>query len=142
MTRSDCVRASLLLALAACGSTVNQTKALSEAVTDYANCMRWGRVEQAALHVPDAQRATFIRVRRAALAGMQVHDFEVRGVDHAAGAGKARVIVAAAWSRPTDPSIRQEVLEQLWRWEEDHWVLFHSQPAERADATPKPEEAF
>lgn len=127
---------------AACGSTVNQGKALSESVTDYANCMRWGRVEQAALHVPDAQRASFIRVRRAALAGMQVHDFEVRGVDHATGTGKARVIVAAAWSRPTDPSIRQEVLEQLWRWQDEHWVLVQSQPVERAEATPKPEEAF
>jgi hypothetical protein len=126
----------------ACSAPQNQGKALQESVTDYAMSMRWGRIEQAAKHVPDAARSAFIASRRAAAAQMQVHEFDVRGVDYQPGRMQARVVVAAVWSRAADPTIHQEVLEQTWRWQDDHWTLAGSLPMERVDKSFDAKEAF
>lgn len=128
----------LLLAslLVGCGGMRNHANALRESTTDFARAMRWGQLEQAALHVPDASRAEFIRQKRVARMQMQIHDYEIRTVDHELGSEKARVVVAALWSRAADPVTHEDVFEQDWRWQRTHWVLVRQVPLQAA--TPGP----
>ncbi len=113
----------LTIWLASCSSATNRNTALRESVTDYVNCVRWGHVERASLHVPPKQRGEYLRQKRKAQAQMQVHEYEVRAVDYLLGADQARIVVYALWSRPADPVTHAELQEQTWRWQEAHWEL-------------------
>jgi hypothetical protein len=123
-------------ALPACSTAVNRNTALKEAVTDYVNCVRWGHIERAAAHVPGTQREAFIRHKRVAQAQMQVHEYEVRAVDYVLGADRARVVVYALWSRPSDPVTHPEMQEQAWRWQENHWELTAQKAIQAATEQP------
>ncbi len=118
----------LLLAagvLTACSWTANPAKELKEAVEDYTRAMRWGHVEKAAAYVPDPLRAAFIRQKRMAQAQVQIHEYDVRAVEYTRGADRARVIILAVWSRPTDPVAHQQMIAQEWRYRQLRWEMTH-----------------
>lgn len=118
----------LLVILSGCGGAQTRVVALKTAATEYATCMRWGRVECAAAHVPDRLRAAFIAQKRRAQAEIQLHEYEIKAVDHTPGSEQARIVVLAEWSRPADPVIHQELLAQDWRWLENRWQMTEQRP--------------
>ena len=125
------------LLVACSGATIGtRAGALRESVTRYVDAMRWGRVELAALHVPDEDRDAFIRQKRMAQAQVQIHEYELRGVDHVVGTDRAKVVIAAVWSRPADPVIHNEMVQQEWRWLKDHWAMV-SQETVQPGAAPQ-----
>lgn len=126
----------LALVAGCAASPTSQSTALRDAVTDYVNSMRWGHIEKAAKHVPDASREAFLKQKRMAQSQVQLHEYDVRSVDYTVGTPRARVIVFAVWSRPADPVTHNEVLEQSWLWQDAHWQLIAQK------AVPKPDQAI
>lgn len=128
-----------------CGSAANPAMQLKEAVEEYTRSMRWGHIERAAAYVPESLRQAWIRQRRQAQAEIQVHEYDIRAVEHTPGTEKARVIVLAVWSRPADPVARQQLLAQEWRYRERLWTMV-SQTEMKAvpqlQAPVSPSEAF
>lgn len=127
-----------ILALLGCSGVQTPQTALKEAVEDYTRSMRWGHVERAATHIPDALRPAWVRQRRLAQAQVQVHEYDIRAVEYNAGDEKARVIVLAVWSRPADPVSHQQLLAQEWRLRTGIWWMTaqYELKAERASEQP------
>ena len=133
------------LTVLGCGSAANPAMQLKEAVEEYTRSMRWGHIERAAVYVPESLRKAWIQQRRQAQAEIQVHEYDIRAVEHTAGTDKARVIVLAVWSRPADPVARQQLLAQEWRYRERLWTLLAQteiKVAPQQQAPVSPAEAF
>lgn len=97
--------------------------------------MRWGQIEKAAELVPTARRISFIAQKRAALGSMIIHEYDIRIVEPDATGARARVLVQATWSRPNDPVMRTELMEQTWEWSERHWQMIEQKAVESAAPT-------
>lgn len=137
----------LLLALIAlttlsCGATQSRGSSLRESVSDFAGHMRWGRIERAAEHVPDDTRIAFIRQKRLAQAQVQIHEYDVRAVQYKAGTDSARVLIGAVWSRQSDPVTHENLLEQEWRWQDQHWVMARQLEVQASESPIKPGDAL
>lgn len=105
-------------------SQANKSMALRESATEFSNSLRWSNFERAAAFVPEESRAEFIRKKRAAQGQVQILEYEIRTVDYVAGADRARIVIAAVWTRTADPVSHAEILEQEWRWlTNNHWVM-------------------
>lgn len=117
-----------VLALAACSATQTSATTLKEAVEDYTLAMRWGHIERAAAHVADAKRKDWIQQRRMAQAQVQIHEYDIRAVEHVIGTDRARIMVLVAWSRPADPVVHQELLVQDWQRRNGLWTMAGQQP--------------
>lgn len=124
----------LTLQTIACGAAAKGTS-LKTDVADFARYMRWGMIEKAANLVPTARRISFIAQKRAAQASMVIHEYDVRAVDPDATGERARVLVQATWSRPNDPVMRTELMEQTWEWSERHWQMIEQKPLEQVAPT-------
>lgn len=139
------VAAVLAAAALGCGSAANPAMQLKEAVEEYTRSMRWGHIERAAAYVPESLRQAWIRQRRQAQSEIQVHEYDIRAVEHTPGTEKARVIVLAVWSRPADPVTRQQLLAQEWRYRERLWTMVGQteiKAAPQLQAPVSPAEAF
>jgi len=131
------------LCLCACGATMaNRGQALRESVQDFAGHMRWGRIERAAEHVPDAKRMQFIQQKRSGQAQLQIHEYDIRAVHYADGADKARVLIAAVWSRQSDPVTHEDLFDQDWRWQDNHWVMARQIEVKATEQTVQPSDAL
>ncbi len=105
-------------------SQANKSTALRESATEFSNSLRWSNFERAAAFVPEESRAEFIRKKRAAQGQVQILEYEIRTVDYVQGADRARIVIAAVWTRTADPVSHAEILEQDWRWiTNNHWVM-------------------
>ncbi len=135
----------LVALVAACSGVQTPAMALKEAVEDYTRSMRWGFVEKAGAHIPDNLRAAWIRQRRIAQSMVTIHEYDIRAVEHVVGTEKARVIVLAVWSRPSDPVTHQEMLAQEWRYRDRNWWMITQYPIkadEPGQAPVKPTDAL
>ncbi len=121
--------AAFVLLIAACGGASRATSLKSD-VSDFARYMRWGQVEKAAELVPVGRRITFIAQKRAALGSMIIHEYDIRIVEPDATGARARVLVQATWSRPNDPVMRTELMEQTWEWSDRHWQMIEQKAVE------------
>ena len=84
--RGACAALVLLACLCGCGATsASRGPALRESVKDFAEHMRWGRIERAAEHVPEATKMQFIRQKRSAQLQVQIHEYDVKAVQYAGG---------------------------------------------------------
>lgn len=101
----------------------NRGAQLREAVMGYNDAVRWGRIERAAEWVPLAERAVYVAKKRAAWAGMAVHEVDVRHVAVAPDEANAKVRVLVTFSRQGNPVLQHHLVEQRWRWEREGWML-------------------
>jgi hypothetical protein len=124
--------------VSACSGAQTPQMALKEAVEDYTRSMRWGFVEKAGAHIPDNLRAAWIRQRRIAQSMVTVHEYDIRAVEHVVGTEKARVIVLAVWSRPSDPVAHNEMLAQEWRYRDRNWWMITQYPVKADDPGQEP----
>ena len=124
-----------LLALALACSGASRASTLKTDVTDFARYMRWGMIEKAAELVPSGRRVTFIAQKRSAQGNMVIHEYDIRAVEPDATGERARVLVEATWSRPNDPVMRTELMEQTWEWLDRHWQMVEQKPVESAAPT-------
>lgn len=122
------------LVLPAC-SSASKASSLRTDVQDFARYMRWGQVEKAADLVPSAHRIAFIAQKRAAQNNMVIHEYDIRAVDPDIAGDKARVLIAATWSRPNDPVMRSELFEQHWEWTDRHWQMVEQKPVETPETS-------
>lgn len=139
---SCCLVLGLALIAGCAASPTSQSTALRDAVTDYVNSMRWGHVERAAKHVPDASRDAFLKQKRMAQSQVQLHEYDVRAVDYTIGTTRAKVVVFAVWSRHADPVTHSEVLEQSWVFRDAHWQLISQKAMPKADQAVEPGDAL
>lgn len=126
--------ATVVALLTGCASA-SKASSLRTDVSDFARYMRWGQVEKAANHVPSARRITFIAQKRAAQGNMVIHEYDIRAVEPDASGDRARVLVQATWSRPNDPVMRSELMEQTWEWSDRHWQMIEQKPVEAPETT-------
>ncbi len=141
--RGACAALVLLACLCGCGATsASRGPALRESVKDFAEHMRWGRIERAAEHVPEATKMQFIRQKRSAQLQVQIHEYDVKAVQYAAGAEQARVLIVAVWSRQTDPVTHEDMFEQDWRWQDNHWVMAKQVEVKPAEQAVQPSDAL
>lgn len=134
----------LATGLAGCGTTAqNRQTALKEAVTEYCTAMRWGLIDKASHYIPDDLREAFVKQKRSAQAQMTIHDYEVRSVDYLSGSDRARIIIFAAWSQPSDPVVHEDLLAQHWRFREQRWQLLHQEKLQQKEDKPvRPDEGL
>ncbi|MBM4342675.1 MAG: hypothetical protein FJ100_04800 [Deltaproteobacteria bacterium] len=118
----------------ACGLGTTPAAQLKESVEDYVRSIRWGHIERAANYVPEALRAQFIRQKRLAQTQVTIHEYDVRAVEYVQGAPRARVIIAAVWSRPADPVTHQQLLAQEWRLAGRGWEMARQQEVQQLPA--------
>ncbi len=123
------------LALVTACSGASKATSLKTDVTDFARYMRWGMIEKAAELVPTARRIAFIAQKRSAQGNMVIHEYDIRAVDPDASGERARVLVEATWSRPNDPVMRTELMEQTWEWLDRHWQMVEQKPVETVAPT-------
>ncbi len=117
------LRLTVLALLCACNLGSTPAAQLKESVEDYVRSVRWGHIERAANYVPEALRAQFIRQKRLAQAQVTIHEYDIRAVEYTQGAPRARVIIAAVWSRPADPVTHQQLLAQEWKLGNRGWEM-------------------
>jgi hypothetical protein len=130
------------LAVVACSaSPQTRTTSLRDAVTDYAHALRWGQIERAAIYVPAKSREAFLQQKRRSQGLVQIHEYDVRTVDYVAGADKARIVVLAVWTLPTDPVTHQELLEQTWQFSTG-WELVAQKAVQQAEVKAAPGDAL
>jgi hypothetical protein len=120
----------------ACASAGNRQRELGDAVRGYADSLRWGRVEEAALHLPPERRAEFVARKRAALAGLSLHEVEVRHIECDADGKQARAIVALSFTAPSVPVMHEEVIEQRWELRRNLWTLVAQSPVKPTPGEP------
>lgn len=113
----------LVVVAAGCSmSPRNRGEQLREAVFGYNDAVRWGRIERAAEWIPVTDRGGYIARKRAAWAGMAVHEIDVRHVDYNNDQSQARVRVLVTFSRTGNPVLQRHLVEQHWKWEREGWM--------------------
>ncbi len=124
------------LAWTGCSSSASQSTALRDSVTEYCSALRWGQLERAANFIPDTLRDAFLRQKRRAQVEVQIHEYEVRSVNHEAGSGRAKILILAVWSRMADPVTHDEMLEQTWEMAGNHWQMTKQRTVKASEEGP------
>ena len=116
----------LLVALAmlvGCSPARSQSAELRDSVHGYLNALRWGHIGKAASYIPVDRRAQFLERKRLAMAGVRMHEVEVRNVRFSPAGNRARVVVMLAFTRSNAPVVKRHLVEQRWRWHQRQWQL-------------------
>ena len=121
-----------LSVLVGCGPVRDQTVDLRDSVHGYLKALRWGHLARAASYIPADQRSRFLERKRLAMAGVQMHEVEVRNVRLSHSKDRARVVVMLVFSRSGDPVVKRHLVEQRWRWDARQWHLVSRQMVQRS----------
>jgi hypothetical protein len=109
--------------LLACGASPKASDMLIESSTAYQEGVRWGRYEDAALHLPAEQRDHFLDERDRLGKDLRIDDYEVVRVHLQNGQKAARVRVKYTWHLDSVGKVHETVTEQNWTRRERHWLL-------------------
>ena len=109
--------------LIGCGSVRSKPVALRDSVHAYLNALRWGHIGKASSYIPADRRARFLERKRLAMAGVRMHEVEVRNVRFSADGKRARVVVGLAFTRSGAPVVKRHLVEQRWRFHDRQWQL-------------------
>lgn len=101
-------------------STLDQ---ITNAAREYNDDVRWGRYDEAAAHVPAAERQRFLERHAALEDELEIADFEMTDVqvDKQKGAGSARV--EYTWSLKRRGIVEKTTTRQRWERRDGDWVL-------------------
>ena len=114
---------SLLLSGCMAGMGYSTLDQVTNAARQYNNDVRWGRYDQAAEHVPAAERQRFIDRHASLEDDLEIADFEMTNVqvDKKKQTGTARV--EYTWSLKTRGIVEKTTTRQHWEHRDGEWVL-------------------
>src|SRR5512134_1512108 len=93
----------------------NVTPAVDDSLNAFNQDLRWGRIQQAAAQMPEAQRATFV-----ALFDAEEHPFRFTSIEVLSSTPKGidgrEVDVLVAWEFYSPPAVTERKLRQKQTW--------------------------
>ena len=112
-----------LAALAACSSPQKRTESLLETSVKFQEGLRWARFEDAASHVPPAEREAFLDEHDKLGDNLRIDDYEVIRVHFKDGHEEAQVQVKYSWHLDGEGIVKETVTDQLWKLHGSAWWL-------------------
>jgi hypothetical protein len=109
--------------LAACSSPQKRTESLLETSTRFQEGLRWARFEDAASHVPPAQREAFLDEHDELGEDLRIDDYEVIRVHFKDGHEEAQVQVKYSWHLDGEGVVKETVTDQTWKLHGSAWWL-------------------
>ncbi len=128
-----------LLLLVACGG--GRKADLGDTLRDFNQQVRWGSWMAAARHVDAKSRSGWLRARVVAAASLRVTDVQLLGVQPQSE-DTAIVLVGVSWYRVTDPTLRQRIWQQTWRYDDEVWLLAEEVVVQQQTEPQKPAAAW
>ena len=113
----------LLVMAAGCGAAASQSgESLTDSVRSYNDGIRWGRFDNAAIHIPPAQRSQFVDDWDQRSKDLKVTDYEVVKVQPR-GAREAKVEVKLEWYKDSEGLVHETRAQQTWERHGRLWLL-------------------
>jgi hypothetical protein len=112
-----------LLVVAACAGSQKHTENLLDQSTQYQEGLRWGRYEDAAAHVPPAEREAFLDEHDALAEELRIDDYEVIRVHVKKDHDEAMVQVKYTWHLDSKGIVNETVTDQLWERKGANWWM-------------------
>ena len=113
----------VVASLAACASPQKRTESLLETSTRFQEGLRWRRFEDAASHVPPAEREDFLDEHDKLDADLRIDDYEVIRVHFKDGHEEAQVQVKYSWHLDGEGVVKETVTDQKWKLHGSAWWL-------------------
>jgi hypothetical protein len=101
-------------------STVDQ---VTNAAREYNNDVRWGRYEQASMHVPKEKRARFVEKRTQLEDELEIADFELVNIVIDKGKETAMARVDYTWVLKNRGIVEKTTTRQSWERRDGNWVV-------------------
>jgi hypothetical protein len=112
-----------LLVLTACAGKQKQTENLIKTSTGFQEGLRWGRFEEAASHVPPAEREAFLDEHDELAEELRIDDYEVIRIHFKDSHEEARVQVKYTWHMDGEGIVKETVTDQTWLLHGTAWLL-------------------
>jgi len=113
----------LILALAGCGALAPRSgDTLGDSVRAYNDGVRWERFAVAAVHVPPAERSSFVDQADQRAHDLKITDYEVVKVDQQ-GSREAKVQVKLSWYKESEGTLHETQATQTWERHGKTWLL-------------------
>jgi hypothetical protein len=113
----------IVFSVGGCFGGISRRDELLIAVHEYADGIRWGKIEQSAIHLPVERRQAFAEKCGALEDELEVVDYEVQRVELDRATDAATVRVTVSWSLKRRGIIERTVVEQRWEQRGSAWVL-------------------
>lgn len=110
-----------LVLAAGCGSYKSPGEKLRDAAWRFNESVRWGRFSVAAKALPPTRRGPWLKAMERTAGALRVLEFDMTPVR--VGSKRALVQVDLSYVRASDPVVRQQRRQQLWRYDDGHWML-------------------
>ncbi len=107
--------------LGGCGSYKSPGEKLRDAAWRFNESVRWGRFSVAAQALPAARRGAWLKAMERTAGALRVLEFDMTPVR--VGSKRALVQVDLAYVRASDPVVRQQRRQQIWRYDDGRWIL-------------------
>jgi hypothetical protein len=101
-------------------STIDQ---VTNAAREYDNDVRWGRYDEAAAHVPSAERQRFIDRHASLEDNLEIADFEMTNVQVDKKKDTATARVEYTWSLKTRGIVEKTTTKQHWERRDGDWIV-------------------
>lgn len=113
----------LVVASAGCGAMASQSgESLTDSIRSYNDGIRWSRFENAAIHIPPAQRSQFMDDWDQRSKDLKITDYEVVKVQPH-GDREAKVEVKLEWYKDSEGTVHETRAEQTWERHGKLWLL-------------------
>ena len=113
----------LLVLLGGCASHQKRTDSLLETSVRFQEGLRWGRYEDAASHVPPADRETFLDEHDELSDSLRIDDYEVIRVHFRESHEEAMVQVKYTWHLDGEGIVKETVTDQRWQLHGTAWWM-------------------
>lgn len=130
------VAAVALVSTAGCGaSRLKRANHLLDDVRGYHDGIRWGKLGQAAVRLPKAEREAFVNEREELADDLRIASYELVRVRYAKGKMRAKVRVQYVWHLDSRGIVHKTWANQEWERQGKRWIL---QDEHRAHGEPMP----
>lgn len=116
------MRAALLVLLLVACRPPKAGETLGESVRSYNEGIRWQRYENAAIHVPAAERAQFVDDADARSKDLKITDYEIVKVEQKSDR-IASVQVKVSWYLDSEGKLRETQARQTWERHGKTWLV-------------------
>jgi len=101
-------------------STIDQ---VTNAAREFNNDVRWGRYDQASIHVPKDERQRFVDRRTALEEELEIADYELVTIDVDKKKETASARVDYTWTLKTRGIVEKTTTRQSWERRDGQWVM-------------------
>lgn len=125
-----------LAAAAGCGAArLKKANHLLDDVRGYHDGIRWGKLAQAAVRLPPAERDAFVDEREELADELRIADVELVRVRYVKGQMRAKVRVQYIWHLDSRGIVHKTWADEIWERRGKRWIL---EDEHRAHGEPMP----